>query len=187
MRMGSRSTEEPLKRGDFLATKESTIASRRPSEPVWKGPAARPIRIVDGPDTQRLCEPELWTGAQLSRQLAKQSHRSEARRPAGHRGRRGRPPLQSGRSRRHPGCRPSAYHPRCGQRNDGWLPADRKRHHGRPGPRRPASSRRRNWLRAHLHRASKRPGSRHATVPPSMLLQVASLARDFSSPVVRLN
>ena len=62
VRMGSRSTEEPLKRGDFLATSESTIASRRPSEPVWNGPAARPIRIVDGPDTQRLCEPELWTG-----------------------------------------------------------------------------------------------------------------------------
>ena len=73
VRMGSRSTEEPLKRGDFLATRESTIASRRPSEPVWKGPAARPIRIVDGPDTQRLCEPELWTGARF--RVSSQSNR----------------------------------------------------------------------------------------------------------------
>src|SRR4051794_32970229 len=62
VRMGSRSTEEPLKRGDFLATSESTIACRRPSEPAWNGPAARSIRIVDGPDRQRLSDPELWAG-----------------------------------------------------------------------------------------------------------------------------
>jgi biotin-dependent carboxylase-like uncharacterized protein len=73
VRMGSRSTEEPLKRGDFLATSESTIASRRPSEPVWNGPAARLIRIVGGPDRQRLREPECWTGVRF--RVSSQSNR----------------------------------------------------------------------------------------------------------------
>jgi 5-oxoprolinase (ATP-hydrolysing) subunit C len=73
VRMGSRSAEEPLKRGDFLATSESTIASRRPSEPVWNGPAAWPIRIVDGPDSQRCSEPEFWTGARF--RVSSQSNR----------------------------------------------------------------------------------------------------------------
>jgi biotin-dependent carboxylase-like uncharacterized protein len=61
VRMGSRSTEEPLKRGDYLATSENTIASRRPSEPVWSGPAARPIRIVVGPDVRLLADDDFWT------------------------------------------------------------------------------------------------------------------------------
>ena len=73
VRMGSRSTEEPLKRGDFLGTSESVIACRRPSEPVWMGPAARPIRIVDGPDVRLLFGDALWTNEHF--RVSSQSNR----------------------------------------------------------------------------------------------------------------
>jgi 5-oxoprolinase (ATP-hydrolysing) subunit C len=73
LRMGSRSTEEPLKRGDFLATSESTIAIRRPSEPIWHRPAAWPIRIVDGPDVRHLADDAFWTNGRF--RVSSQSNR----------------------------------------------------------------------------------------------------------------
>ena len=39
-RLGSRSSEQPLRRGDFLPTRESTIPTRHPGEPGWSCPDA---------------------------------------------------------------------------------------------------------------------------------------------------
>ena len=57
VRLGSRSTEQPLRRGDFLRTGESRIATRRPGEADTMTDASAPIRILDGPDARTLIDP----------------------------------------------------------------------------------------------------------------------------------
>ncbi|WP_165235330.1 biotin-dependent carboxyltransferase family protein [Aquisphaera insulae] len=49
-RLGSRSTEHPLRRGDFLRTREGTIAARYPGEVPAVDAAGSPFRIIPGPD-----------------------------------------------------------------------------------------------------------------------------------------
>jgi biotin-dependent carboxylase-like uncharacterized protein len=56
IRLGSRSTEQPLRRGDFLRTSQSRLATRRPGE-IGPTAAVTPIRIVDGPDSGSLADP----------------------------------------------------------------------------------------------------------------------------------
>src|SRR5271165_69299 len=46
LRMGSRSSEQPLPRGDFLRTPAATLPTRHPSEPTWSQPAVEPFRII---------------------------------------------------------------------------------------------------------------------------------------------
>ncbi|MFO0891484.1 MAG: biotin-dependent carboxyltransferase family protein [Isosphaeraceae bacterium] len=62
LRLGSRSGEKPLVRGDFLRTTESRIPSRSLADAPWEPPASRPIRIIDGPDSRDLIEPESLCG-----------------------------------------------------------------------------------------------------------------------------
>ena len=57
VRLGSRSTEQPLRRGDFLRTGESRIATRRPGEADSNADIQAPIRIIDGPDARTLGVP----------------------------------------------------------------------------------------------------------------------------------
>ena len=60
LRLGSRSSEQPLRRGDFLPTKESSIPTRHPGEPGWRRPNDRPIRVISGPDAPALLGPLCW-------------------------------------------------------------------------------------------------------------------------------
>ncbi len=59
-RLGSRSSEQPLRRGDFLPTRESTLPTRHPGEPDWSRPSDRPFRIIGGPDATAVLGPESW-------------------------------------------------------------------------------------------------------------------------------
>ena len=56
IRLGSHSTEQPLRRGDFLRTGQSRLATRRPGEISPIAADATPIRIVDGPDSGSLSD-----------------------------------------------------------------------------------------------------------------------------------
>ncbi|QEH32777.1 KipI antagonist [Aquisphaera giovannonii] len=49
-RLGSRSSEHPLRRGDFLRTRESLIPARYPVDLPPIEPTAEPFRVVRGPD-----------------------------------------------------------------------------------------------------------------------------------------
>lgn len=57
-RLGSRSTEQPLRRGDCLRTGVSRIATRRPGEAETLADAFAPFRIIDGPDAPSLMAPK---------------------------------------------------------------------------------------------------------------------------------
>jgi 5-oxoprolinase (ATP-hydrolysing) subunit C len=59
-RLGSRSTEEPLKKGDVLPTTPSTHPTRRLVEPAWSDPTAKAVRIIAGPDASLGPAPEFW-------------------------------------------------------------------------------------------------------------------------------
>jgi biotin-dependent carboxylase-like uncharacterized protein len=59
-RLGSRSSEQPLQRGDFLRTAESCIPTRHLPEFPRTDPASQPIRIVDGPDARLLDGRNFW-------------------------------------------------------------------------------------------------------------------------------
>jgi biotin-dependent carboxylase-like uncharacterized protein len=56
-RLGSRSTEKPLARGDFLRSEESRVPTRHLADTVWDRPGSRPIRILAGPDHALLNDP----------------------------------------------------------------------------------------------------------------------------------
>ena len=58
--LGSRSAEEPLRKGDILPAESSTHPSRFLAEPVWSDPAARAVRIIAGPDASFLDDPDFW-------------------------------------------------------------------------------------------------------------------------------
>jgi biotin-dependent carboxylase-like uncharacterized protein len=62
IRLGSRSTEQPLRRGDCLATGENRIATRRPGEAESIPDRSLPIRILDGPDSRSLIDPHVLEG-----------------------------------------------------------------------------------------------------------------------------
>jgi biotin-dependent carboxylase-like uncharacterized protein len=55
-KMGSRSCEQPLRRGDFLPAATSFCPARHPSETFWQDPAAHPLQIIDGPETSALVD-----------------------------------------------------------------------------------------------------------------------------------
>ena len=57
--MGSRSTEETVKRGDVVPALSSSLPSRRLVDPLWRVSAADPVRIIAGPDAL-LVGPEFW-------------------------------------------------------------------------------------------------------------------------------
>jgi biotin-dependent carboxylase-like uncharacterized protein len=61
LRLGSRSSERPLRQGDVLPTEESHLRSRHCGEAVWTRPTVRPIRIIDGPDAQAVTDSSAWT------------------------------------------------------------------------------------------------------------------------------
>src|SRR5271157_3196284 len=54
LRLGSRSSEQPVRRGDFLHASAATLPTRHPSEPTWSNPAAQPFRIIEGPEGRTL-------------------------------------------------------------------------------------------------------------------------------------
>ena len=56
-KLGSRSCEQPLRRGDFLPAATSFCPARHPGETFWQDPAADPLRIIDGPETAALVDP----------------------------------------------------------------------------------------------------------------------------------
>jgi biotin-dependent carboxylase-like uncharacterized protein len=60
-RMGSRSSERPIRPGDLLPTRESSIANRHIAEPDWTRPESTPIRVIAGPDATYLTAPESWS------------------------------------------------------------------------------------------------------------------------------
>jgi biotin-dependent carboxylase-like uncharacterized protein len=62
VRLGSRSSEQPIKAGEVLRANAGTIPTRHPSEPVWRSPNWRPIRIIDGPDarSQPALDDDFW-------------------------------------------------------------------------------------------------------------------------------
>jgi len=61
LRLGSRSSEQPLRRGDFLLATAGTLPTRHPSEPTWSHPAAQPFRIIAGPEVGATIASEFWT------------------------------------------------------------------------------------------------------------------------------
>ncbi len=56
-RMGSRSSERPVRQGQILPTEQSTVRSRHLGESVWISPTAQPIRIIEGPDGLLVADP----------------------------------------------------------------------------------------------------------------------------------
>ena len=60
VRMGSRSCEQPLRRGDFLNALARTLPTRHLGEPLWSNAAAEPFRIIGGPEARCLITPEFW-------------------------------------------------------------------------------------------------------------------------------
>ena len=60
LRMGSRSAEQPLRRGDFLPTSAATLPTRHPNEPTWSSPAAQPFRIIKGPEDRAMIASDFW-------------------------------------------------------------------------------------------------------------------------------
>jgi len=60
LRLGSRSSEQPLRRGDFLGATAATLPTRHPSEPTWSNPAAQPLRIIEGPEGRGLIPSDFW-------------------------------------------------------------------------------------------------------------------------------
>lgn len=60
LRMGSRSSEQPLLRGDFLQALAATLLTRHPSEPTWRNPAALPFRIIEGPENKGMIDSDFW-------------------------------------------------------------------------------------------------------------------------------
>lgn len=61
LRLGSRSSEQPLRRGDFLHASVATLPTRHPSEPTWSDPAAQPFRIIKGPQDGAMIALDFWT------------------------------------------------------------------------------------------------------------------------------
>lgn len=62
-RLGSRSAEEPLRKGDILPARSSTHPTRYLAEPLWCEPISRPIRIIAGPDAPLRAELDFWKQA----------------------------------------------------------------------------------------------------------------------------
>jgi 5-oxoprolinase (ATP-hydrolysing) subunit C len=61
VRMASRSSEQPLRRGDFLQASAAVLPTRHPSVPPWSNPAAQPFRIIDGPEESAVIAADFWT------------------------------------------------------------------------------------------------------------------------------
>ena len=61
LRLGSRSSEQPLRRGDFLHTSVATLPTHHPSEATWSNPAAQPFRIIEGPQDGAMIALDFWT------------------------------------------------------------------------------------------------------------------------------
>jgi biotin-dependent carboxylase-like uncharacterized protein len=58
-RLGSRSSERPLARGERLDAAVGRIAFRHLADPAWESPSSPPIRVIDGPDHGDLTDPGL--------------------------------------------------------------------------------------------------------------------------------
>jgi antagonist of KipI len=72
-KLGSRSCEQPLRRGDFLPASTSFCPARHPGQTFWQNPVAHPLRIIDGPeiaalvDSDSLCQGIFRVGSQSDR------------------------------------------------------------------------------------------------------------------------
>jgi biotin-dependent carboxylase-like uncharacterized protein len=65
LRMGSRSTEQPLRRGDFLNAMPATFHHRHLSDPAWRNPVEQPFRIIAGPDDPSMAAREFLTSTRF--------------------------------------------------------------------------------------------------------------------------
>jgi biotin-dependent carboxylase-like uncharacterized protein len=65
LRLGSRSDEQPLQRGQLLPTGAGTVASRRLSNPETTCHPGVPIRVLDGPEADRLLDPSILEAAEF--------------------------------------------------------------------------------------------------------------------------
>jgi biotin-dependent carboxylase-like uncharacterized protein len=60
LRLGSRSSEEPLRKGDLLPAGTSTHPTRHLLEPEWTEPSAQALRIISGSDAGLLPDAAIW-------------------------------------------------------------------------------------------------------------------------------
>jgi biotin-dependent carboxylase-like uncharacterized protein len=60
LRLGSRSSEQPVRRGELLPCEESTVATRHPCDPEWISPTSSPLRIIAGPEGSSLIAAGFW-------------------------------------------------------------------------------------------------------------------------------
>ena len=74
--LGSRSREEPLRPGELLPALPGVSPVRRPAENLCEEPAARPLRVIDGPDSP-LLPPDFWDGRAF--RVGEQSNRMGVR------------------------------------------------------------------------------------------------------------
>jgi 5-oxoprolinase (ATP-hydrolysing) subunit C len=51
--LGSRSSEVRIRAGEVLPAEPGSTRKRRPIEPAWESPDAKPFRLIDGPDSPR--------------------------------------------------------------------------------------------------------------------------------------
>ncbi|SIO61178.1 biotin-dependent carboxylase uncharacterized domain-containing protein [Singulisphaera sp. GP187] len=73
IQLGSRSQELRLSPGATLAANPGSTPTRHPRLPAWFHPVAEPIRVIDGPDANRVEDPDPWRGAQF--QVSRQCDR----------------------------------------------------------------------------------------------------------------
>jgi antagonist of KipI len=59
--MGSRSSEQPLRRGDFLQAVAAILPARHPTEPTWTNPAAQAFRIIESLEGKAMIASDFWT------------------------------------------------------------------------------------------------------------------------------
>jgi biotin-dependent carboxylase-like uncharacterized protein len=50
VRLGSRSSEQRVRRGEILRAEPEKVPTRHPSDSAWRSPTSEPFRIVEGPD-----------------------------------------------------------------------------------------------------------------------------------------
>jgi biotin-dependent carboxylase-like uncharacterized protein len=61
LRLRSRSSEEPLRKGDVLPAEASSHSTRHLLEPAWTEPAEQSLRIISGSDANLLPDVAIWS------------------------------------------------------------------------------------------------------------------------------